>query len=683
MLIKIALNTCLKRLKVVNLCVFKSYIKMIKVELRTFAQDENKNECIAAKRLKCILEEDLKKYPNAKGNIYILSSVRIFGQKRDDIDILVMGFAEGLILKNLNTKNMGLVKDLQIKSFICNIELKSHDARFIRKEGSNYIVKYKGVDHPASEQCREAKFSLVNYLNDQLDINRLFAADLLWFDSLNKESLEKIKGGVADNAMSNTFNFRELIDSILLQVEVRGDYSGISLNSFADGKNQYNKIVKLFTTKREAQGLTRQKFELLNQVPEEIQRLLTSVGKKLTIVTGRAGTGKTVQLLQLAFHLASEERANRCLILTYNNALVSDIKRLIDYTPMPTKVDGRTVAIKTIHSFFHSLIKGLGVIKENLNPYSSDYESKYNEALVKLYDYVVKECKKEDVETLKDLSEIPIDWDYILIDEAQDFSDLEKDILFKLYGLNRLIVADGVDQFIRSSKRQDWGENIKRDSIHRPQEMVLERRQKSNLVKFVNAFAKKSNVEWELKPNDKLLGGTIKVCSKFSYGEYKILKENCEENGCENYDILLLAPPSMVAKDENNNRSFSKCNDYKKGNIPIFDGIDNRSRTTYPTKDQCRVYQYDSCRGLEGWCVVCLRFDELIEYKMNTYKMTGEELGLDEDKAKLRNVLLWALMPLTRPIDTLIIVLKNKDSLVGKMLKELSESYDFIEWSFE
>lgn len=656
---------------------------MIKIELRTFAQNENSNECIAAKRLKNILEEDLKKYPTAKGNIYILSSIRIFGQKRDDIDILVMGFTEDLVIKNINTKNRGIVDQLQIKSFICNIELKSHDARYITKEGTNYIVKYRGVPHPASEQCREAKFSLINFLKDQLNINRLFVADLLWFDSLSKEDLNRIKCGVADNAISNTFCFRDLIDAILLQIEVRQDVSGVGLNSFADGKNEYNKIVELFTAQRRPQGLTRQKFELLSKPTEEINKLLPSVGEKLTILTGRAGTGKTVQLLQLAFQLASEERSNRCLILTYNNALVSDIKRLIDYTPMPTKVDGRTVAIKTIHSFFHSLIRGLGIVDKNLNPYSSDYDKNYNDALVKLHDYVVNECKKEDVETLKDLSETPIDWDYILIDEAQDFSDVEKKILFKLYGFNRLIVADGVDQFIRSSRRQDWDENLHTDSIHKPKEMVLERRQKSNLVKFVNAFANKSNIEWKLIPNDNLLGGTIKICSKFSYADYKCLKENCKQNGCENYDILFLAPPSMVANDQQNNRFFSKYNDYIKYSIPIFDGIDNRSRTTYATKDLCRVYQYDSCRGLEGWSVVCLRFDELIEYKINTYKLTGEELGLDEDKAKLRNVLLWALMPLTRPIDTLIITLKDKDSLIGKMLKELSDSYDFLEWSIE
>lgn len=43
-----------------------------------------------------------------------------------------------------------------------------------------------------------------------------------------------------------------------------------------------------------------------------------------------------------------------------------------------------------------------------------------------LYEFIVETCQREDVEALKDMAENSIDWDYILIDEAQDFSDIEK-----------------------------------------------------------------------------------------------------------------------------------------------------------------------------------------------------------------------------------------------------------------
>ena len=47
---------------------------------------------------------------------------------------------------------------------------------------------------------------------------------------------------------------------------------------------------------------------------------------------------------------------------------------------------------------------------------------------------------------------------------------------------------------------------------------------------------------------------------------------------------------------------------------------------------------------------------------------------MPKEAIKKRSVFLWSLMPLTRPVDTLIIILKDKNSEVGKMLKELDDT---------
>lgn len=656
---------------------------MIKIQINSFAKDPTilSKEDEAANLLMTNLQEELRSYQNAKGTIYIMTSIRIFGQKRNDIDMIVMGFIDNLSLKNIKTKNYGVVKELSVKSFICNVELKSHSSSGVTHEGTDYIVNYSGIPHNASQQCNEAKFSLHNHLYDQLGINP-FICDMLWFNGLSKEDLSNLRGNTIDNALHRGFKFRDLINIILQQANIiKTGLDGYCLDCFTNGKNEYKQIVELFTSKRKPQGLTKKKFEMLSQNNTDVDKLFSDAGSKLTIVTGRAGTGKTVQLLQLAFLLASEDYAKRCMILTYNNALVSDIRRLIDYTPMPSKVDGRTVSIKTIHSFFQLLMKEVGVT-DRLNPQKKTYSEDYNKALKQLYEYVVNLCQQEDIVALKDMAENTIDWDYILIDEAQDFSDLEKKILFKIYGANRLIVADGVDQFMRTGYRQIWERGIDRTLVRKPKAMELERRQKANLVTFVNAFAHLANLDWKVKPNDELPGGEIKIFKEFKKSTFQLLKKNCEENGCENYDILILEPPSQVMTDSEGRRHFAKAEKYKKVGIPIFDGINNTNRTTYPTKDECRIFQYDSCRGLEGWCVVCADFDDLIDYKNSTFKATDDDLGFDPEVIKKRSVLLWSLMPLTRPIDTLVITIANADSEVGKMLKTLADNYpDFIEWN--
>lgn len=653
----------------------------IKVQHVSFSTDPTINiqEKAAADRLRLQFEKDLKQYPQAQGTIYILTSIRLFGQKRDDIDLLVIGLLSGMKLKGIKTKNYGTVEELNIRSFIVSIELKSHSSDNVEHVGIDYIVRYPNCYHNASQQCREAKFSLVNHLDEQLSI-RPFICDILWFDGLSSEDISKMRGTLTDNALPRLFSFRDFITTALRQTIVYKELDDqYYLDSFNGNQNDYERIVDLFTQRRIPKGLTKAKFELISQNSTEIDKLMNEVGTRLTILTGRAGTGKTVQLLQLAFRLA-DERDSRCLLLTYNHALVSDIKRLIDFTPMPTKVTGKTVSIKTIDSFFQGLMLETGVLTNNLAPTNSDYRKSYNSKLKELYTYIINVCNKEDIDSLKEMADQRIDWDYILIDEAQDFSDDEKKILFKIYGVQRIVVADGVDQFMRDNTPQRWNRGVKDDLIWKPKEMVLERRQKASLVTFVNAFAKLAGINWRVCPNDHLNGGSVLIYPNIRRSLFRDLKKNCNNNGCENYDILFLVPPSRVITDENGHRHFELVKEFESAGIPLFDGTNNSLRTTYPIKDQCRLYQYNSCRGLEGWCVVCADFDELIKYKISTYQPNEDDLGYDLEVKKQRNALLWALMPLTRPVDTLVITLKDPNSNIGKMLKQLSEAFSFVTW---
>ena len=396
---------------------------------------------------------------------------------------------------------------------------------------------------------------------------------------------------------------------------------------------------------------------------------------------GRAGTGKTVQLLQLAFYLANPENDNRCLLLTYNHALVCDIRRLIDFSNIPTGIDSRTVSIKTIDSFFQELMITCGIIHKYLDPTDSKYPQQYRQSLNELHKYITEELRSEDFETLKEIDGSNIDWDYILIDEAQDWSDLEKNILFKVYGPQCIIVADGVDQFVRSNHKQNWNKGLGQQYVPYSKELKIEMRQKSNLVRFLNAYSKELQLDWSIKENNNLLGGKIKIYNHYNSNIHINLLKNCKQNECENYDLLILVPPSLVVKDERGTH-FSKFELYKEVGIQLFDGTNFNNRTRYPTKDLSRVYQYDSCRGLEGWVVVCQAFDELIKYKTESYTADPNYLGLDQDAAKKKFVYTWSLMPLTRPVDTLVITLNDANSEIGRILYGLSQKFsDIIEWN--
>lgn len=657
----------------------------IKVEYINVSKDLKRvsSEVKAAQDLCQTMEADLASYPNATGKIYVMTSVSMFAQKRRDIDLLVFGFIDDLELKGDFLVKTDDATDIQTKavtvnSFVINIEVKDHQT--VRLEADGYHVYYPSTntDENVTKQVNEAMHSLRNHLSNHLRINP-FICDIIWFRGVSSPKLNKERRGIPDNALPAKFSFIDLIRTSLYCANVYYYRKAYHLNSFPNGEAEFDKIRKFFKEKRILKGLTKSKFELLSSPDEEVNKIIKGAGKQLSICTGRAGTGKTVVLLQVAFKLASEEYNNRCLLLTYNKALVSDIQRLIDYTSIPTKMDGRTISIKTTHSFFQTLMFETGIINHSLDPNSDNYLSAYEKGLNELYEYICKRCSAEDIETLKDIAEEHIDWDYILIDEGQDWSDTEKKVVFKIYGPKRIIVADGVDQFVLDNPKQDWTRRMKKEDLWKPKMLKLERRQKANLARFVNSYAKLAGINWEVTENKDIPGGTVEIYPKYKTDIHIKLKNNCQDNECEDYDILILVPPSMVVHDQDGSH-FVKAAAYESAKISIYDGTNSNNRSTYPTKDECRLYQYHSCRGLEGWCVVCDSFDKLIEYQIEHTKLTGNELGFDKDEIIKRKAYLWSLMPLTRPIDTLVITLEDPNSEVGQILKELSEKLDSVEW---
>lgn len=649
------------------------------VEIKLFGEKKVyfKDEDIAAKDLCNIFKSYFDERNDVNGSIYIIPSVQVYAQEVRDIDLVVMGQFDNLTFSSINTKQ-GADKELNVQSFLVNIELKSMPEHRIRLEGSDYIVSYENTSkHNASEQCRKAKFALRNHLKEQLR-TEFFISDILWFKSLTKATLDGIKGNKPGNVLPSSFTVKDFFENIALQASIRVE-NGYLLNSSKPGSHISIKEVYDFLTEiRKPEGLTLRKFNAMcmesEELDQQVKMILNNAGNKMNYLSGRAGTGKTMLLLQTAYQLVNKEH-KRCKILTYNHALVSDIKRLIDYTKIPEGVDKQTLEISTFDSFFQSMLSHFGLIDKGMDPTKPQYKQLYVSKLEELKCLLQQECKNRGVKSIKDFS-LELDWDYILIDEAQDVSDLEKKLFFLLYSPHRLVIADGVDQFVKSNVKQDWCQGISEENLHQGEEMTLERRQKANIVRFLNAYAYRCDLNWKVEENQTIPGGEIFVESKYISDKHNELRNRCKYGECENYDILILAPPSMAE-----NGKFKLANVYENANIKLFDGFDYANRSKYPTNDECRLYQYDSCRGLEGWCVVCINLDELVDYKKNSCVIDDNSL-LSVEEQKRRYAYLWSLIPLSRPIDTLFITLKDPQSEIGGLLKDLCESFsDFAHWN--
>ena len=205
--------------------------------------------------------------------------------------------------------------------------------------------------------------------------------------------------------------------------------------------------------------LTRRRIEQISNSSFDNNSLVDAKGK-VSIYRGRAGTGKTVGLIQTAIKLVDENQA-RVLILTFNKALVSDMRRLFALAELPDMFEASCLHVNTMHSYFLRLANFVlydGKMK------GEKFLDNYNKVLQELLAFMQDDESREYVRELCQ-SNYQLDWDYILIDEAQDWTNLERDIVLKLFDKGKIIVADGGQQFVRSIDVCDWSVIRERNNI--------------------------------------------------------------------------------------------------------------------------------------------------------------------------------------------------------------------------
>ena len=290
-----------------------------------------------------------------------------------------------------------------------------------------------------------------------------------------------------------------------------------------------------------------------------------------------------------------------------------------------------------------------------------------------IQEIVVEQCRQD----------FDLNWDYVFVDEAQDWTNFERDILLKVFSPEKVVIADGGQQYVRKISPCDWMIVRERNNIKLKKCL----RQKSNLIKALNKINEYFGlVENKIIGSENMVGGRIIVTDDESkvMGIIKMEVEKLQEAGNALYDCLCMVPSELVSK-EYGSREFKNTDEFAQNGLPIWDGTnaDNRASMLIPS-DQIRVIQYDSSRGLEGWTCICLNLDSFIEEKMTLYTADDNrnELML-ESEAELRTkyLLNWLFMPLTRAIDTVVISLKSRESEIGEILFKIAEENpDYINW---
>lgn len=102
--------------------------------------------------------------------------------------------------------------------------------------------------------------------------------------------------------------------------------------------------------------LTKEKINKITKSTKATERISQLQGEKLCLITGKAGSGKTLALTRALYEIVSQNQHAR--LLTFNNLLTLDIKQ---YLRNLGSFQNSNASIQTLHKFFYQLSKKMGV----------------------------------------------------------------------------------------------------------------------------------------------------------------------------------------------------------------------------------------------------------------------------------------------------------------------------------
>jgi len=587
------------------------------------------------------------------------------------------------------------IKKAFLKNFICVVEVKNSSKNNIQfSDLGDLLVRYHDQDRwkNATAQNEKQIWATQAHIKGHTGIEP-FVTNLIY---LNRIKYLDNKGfGVFTNNQSFLSMLVRICSSMLrMSKDTKINLQSKSANLQCVSGERMEGIAKtpFFYGNKPTEIDSKKMLRIAKKVNRD---WFEDIGNKMVIFKGLGGTGKTVRLLQIA-HELSQERETKTILFTYNWSLIGNLKRLMalmGIREFSYENKMGSIRLESVMSFVSKILFIYGLIKEE-DDLLEVYEKKVNE----LSEYLTSgalsedEFREEMKKKLWDQYDEATDFDYAFIDEGQDWYKGEKIILITLFGLNKIVVAHGKLQETRTDGIE-WSDGL--TEVEKKDKLVIHNltaalRMTPNLGEFVRSFAHRTLLDDQyirLKINDLSEGGDIYIVEGNYFKDkdfHDVIMDQSKKSLAEPIDLLHCVPPEDIYKDSSGLHSKVGKNLEEFG-YSVWDAVDDSIRKTAPKSNQdMRVVQYDSCRGLEGWITFLHHFDTFWDYKIDNIKKEIGQKKLFEDDEDFINegVAKWALIALTRSINSTIIQIDSKESSLGGILWELynSSDKDYIHW---
>lgn len=650
-----------------------------------------------------------------KDILQIHCGTRTTSGKTEDIDFTILAtFDAPRAYKPTWEKNKN-IEIVWVKTICCAVEVKHVPSQDIKISDGDVKVRRRETYENVTEQNHNQRYALLNTFKNLLKVKNEelpFVTSNIVLMQANSKDFHGMSS-IKEKAFFRDCTFEDFLQKLSGQKSLkimRKNQARFNCGLSKDIERALN--CDLFKTVEASQVTLKRIDNITKAFTDDAWRKgwLSDVGKKQIILDGRGGTGKTVLLLSLAQKLAREQK-KKILLLTYNHALVTELKRLSKYLD----IDPDLLIIRTVMGYLMSITKyfgfriGLDNYEEALSKFIrwiDNNPEKLSEGMAKLKESGIKNPKIPNSEIIDEL--IPIDpdedgkafdFDYWFVDEGQDFKEAEKTLLRKLFGIENSVVSIGRGQWIRDFQdnevnKNDWNMHNQKNiesglSVTRKLKKVL--RSDQMLVKMIQELNKKLEGEdLNIEPSE-ALGGKIIVVEGSYFDDpllhNRIIKES-EAAGCSMVN-LLFCTHNYKGDESKDNETIVGLEEL---GIDAWDGMSKEvRRQTLQDEDNARAVYYQSCRGLEGWAVICRKFDIYWDSLLKISSMNKEmdeipslfpddEINNPEVRQEVINHI---LIPFTRATNTLVLEIYSKKTFLGSTLYEMSiepSTRDIIEW---
>jgi len=562
-----------------------------------------------------------------------------------------------------------------IHSFVLVVEVKNHSPDLIQFDGPTLLVRYDLLWHDATDQCDRQMYALKRYQSSNYKgphrREPTFVQRAIW---LARADASAFDGAPARSSVPVHFadlSWDKLVGGFQLnrnEVRTLVDHSGDP--KYHDmGSLRASLLHKVRATKldrRRLDALTKTRFDA------DKTQYIRNLGTGLLRLRGRAGTGKTFSLMQIAIHLA--RKGQRTEVITYNHGLIADISRALRLLKEQDSTICPLPELKTRYAFIQDAFKQtFGYGAENYvtkNITSIDEREAFRaKALLEPEAFLNERAAICGVPLQK--AQLP---DFVLIDEGQDWKELQRDLMFFLMGPERIIVADGIDQFVGQDRCNWYVGNIPKNRDHQLRQSV---RTKAATCQTVSEIARELGIPWDIDANKEMPGGRFSVFvepNAHSAVQRGLSILEADQRAGDEVKAIdqLICLPSKAVRGPNFANLFDAATDDAERDS--WRGFDEDDRRIYPVRGgQLRAVRYESCRGMEGWTTLCLGLDLFYDQRV----AEAERLEQVEREYAFH----WLMIPLTRSIDHLVVHLHDENSRLGKILKAVSARCpDQIEW---